>query len=100
MLFILLVKKNKFFASFSVEKVTQIQQRWKRRQKKESLEDVDQEIEEFFDLYSMRACKRRTNSNVELFDIEHKPSSKTSPKPSVPFEWSNKIDIEKSCLLS
>ena len=53
MLFILLMKKNKFFASFSVEKVTQIQHRWKRRQKKESLEDVDQEIEEFFDLYSM-----------------------------------------------
>ena len=79
------MKKNKFFASFSVEKVTQIQQRWKRRQKKESLEDVDQEIEEFFDLYSMWARKRRTNSDVELFDIELKESGKTSPKPSVPF---------------
>ena len=59
MLFILLMKKNKFFASFSVEKVTQIQHRWKRRQKKESLEDVDQEIEEFFDLYSM--CNNNTD---------------------------------------
>jgi len=79
------MKKNKFFASFWVEKVTQIQQRWKRQQKKESLEDVDQEIEEFFDLYSIWACKRRTNSDVELFDIERKESGKTSPKPSVPF---------------
>ena len=38
------MKKNKFFASFSVEKFTQIQQRRKRWQKKELLEDVDQEI--------------------------------------------------------
>ena len=79
------MKKNKSFASFCVEKFTQIQQRWKRWQKKELLEDVNQEIEEFFDLYSMWACKRRTNSDVELFDIERKESGKTSPKPSVPF---------------
>ena len=79
------MKKNKSFVSFSVEKFTQIQQRRKRWQKKELLEDVNQEIEEFFDLYSMWACKRRTNSDVELFDIERKESGKTSPKPSVPF---------------
>ena len=79
------MKKNKFFSSFSVEKVNQIQQRWKRRQKKESLEDANQEIEEFFDLYSMWPCLRRTNFDVELCDIERKESGKTSPKPSVPF---------------
>ena len=79
------MKKNKSFVSFSVEKFTQIQQRWKRWQKKELLEDANQEIEEFFDLYSMWACKRRTNSDVELFDIESKESGKTAPKPSVPF---------------
>ena len=79
------MKKNKSFVSFSEEKFTQIRQRWKRWQKKELLEDVNQEIEEFFDLYSMWACKRRTNSDVELFDIERKESGKTSPKPSVPF---------------
>ena len=56
-----------------------------RQQKKESLKDVDQEIEEFFDLYSRWACKGRTNSNVELFDTQRKESGKTSPKPSVPF---------------
>ena len=90
------MKKNKFFASFSVEKVTQIQHRWKRRQKKESLEEVDQEIEEFFDLYSMWACKRRTNSDVELFDIESKESAKTAPNHQFHFNGQTKSTVKSS----
>lgn len=61
------MKKNKFFVSFSVEKVTQIQHRWKRRQKKESLEDVDQEIEEFFDLYSM--CEHAKGEQTPMLNF-------------------------------
>lgn len=71
--------KNKFFAGFSVEKVTEIQQREKRWHEKESLE-VDQEIEEFFELYSIGAHRRRTNSDVELFPIEDKEKGEESGK--------------------